>query len=159
MRISTKIISIIMLLQILTTIVWGIVLWQNWVSIFPLFKSALLVLCALVLVVGFVGGLENKLVSATTAILTLVSMAILLWKGASVDTWINGITSYAMLTMFTGVLQFISFPISIGKYNMALLKFFMRRASTTRGINRAFQFMSYMMGFTATFAGIPPIVL
>lgn len=155
MRNFTKIISIIMLLQILTTIVWGIVLWQNWVSIFPLFKSALLVLCALVLVVGFVGGLENKLVSATTAILTLVSMAILLWKGASVDTWINGITSYAMLTMFTGVLHFISFPISIGKYNMALLKFFTGRASTARGINRAFQFMTYIMGFTATFAGIP----
>lgn len=152
---TTKIISAVILLQILTTGVWGIVLWQKWSSLFPLFRYALLLLCALVLVMGFVGGLKARLVSATTAILTLVSIAIFLWKGAPVDTWINGITSFAMLTMFTGVLHFISFPITIGKYNMALLKLFTKGASTARGINRGFQFVGYIIGFVATFAGIP----
>lgn len=155
MRISTKIVSTVILLQILTAGVWGIVVWQKWVSLFPLFRFALLVLCALVLVMGFVGGLKVRLVSATTATLTLVSIAILLWKWAPVDTWINGITSYAMLTMFMGVIHFVSFPMSIGKYNMALLKVFTRRASTTRAINRGFQFMSYIIGFISMFAGIP----
>jgi hypothetical protein len=60
-----------------------------------------------------------------------------------------------MLTMFTGVLHFISFPITIGKYNMALLKVFTRGTSTARGINRGFQFVGYIIGFVATFAGIP----
>ena len=155
MRIPTRMISMVILLQILVTGVWGIVLWQKWEFLFPSFRICLLILCALVLVMGFIGGLKARLVSATTATLTLISIIILLWKRAPIDIWINGITSFAMLAMFTGVLHFISFPITIGKYNVALLKAFTRKANTTKGINRGFQFVGYLIGFIATFAGIP----
>jgi len=153
--ISPRMISMAMLLQILTTSIWGIVLWQRWSYLFPLFRFALLALCALVLAMGFAGGLKNRVVSTTTFILTIVSIAILLWRRAPIDIWIDGISSYAMLTMFMGVLHFISFPISIGKYNIALLRAFTRRGDTARAINRGFHLMGYIIGFTATFAGIP----
>jgi hypothetical protein len=155
MQISPKLIAAVFLLQISVALVWGLVIWQNLTFLFPYFRYASAVLCIMGLIIGWLGGLKSKTITITTAVLTIVSVAILLWKQAPLDTWITGISSYAILSMVIILIPTIAFPITIGKYDRTLLKFLIAKAKTTRGIQRAFQIMAYVLGFVGAFGGIP----
>jgi hypothetical protein len=155
MHISPKLIAAVFLLQVSVALIWGLVIWQNLTFFFPYFRYASAVLCTLGLILGWLGGQKSKTITITTAILTIVSVAILLWKQAPLEIWITGVSSYAILNMVIILIPTIAFPITIGKYNKALFKLLTAKANTTRGIQRAFQVMAYILGFVGAFGGIP----